>query len=147
MKEMNYVCDLDGKTKEILHEGEYKGYYFYIISYGVHPCAYVEIKPDHPWYKKDYCYWNEGPDDISNIINCHGGLTYSGNLHHVLGENDRWFLGWDYGHAGDFEGIYLNDIINCRMLMNDKKWTTEEIYEEVRNVIDRIVAEDLKRAK
>ena len=135
MKEMKYTCDLE--TKEILYEGEYKGYYFYIVSYGIHPCAYIEIPKNHRWFGRDY-----NDEELENI-ECHGGLTYSDNLHHVLGKekaNGRWFIGWDYGHLGDFEGFYLDDRFEYGVLKNDKKWTTEEIYKEVCDVIDQIVA-------
>lgn len=146
MKEMIYKPETDGLAPEILHEGDYKGYHFLIVSYGIHPCAYVEIPKGHPWYGKDYCYWNdEVEEDISNIIDCHGGLTYSGNLRHVLGESDRWFLGWDYAHVGDFEGMYLDTRlsgIDFSAFLHDKKWTTEEIYAEVCNVIEQIVTQD-----
>lgn len=82
MKEMVY-----GKRKfEVLHEGIYKDYKFFIISYGSHPCAYVENKKNY----KDYdC------DELINI-DVHGGFTFCGEK---CGVN---CIGWDYNHLGDF---------------------------------------------
>lgn len=34
-------------TQELLYQGEYKGYRFFIVSYGTHPCAYVENKKEY----------------------------------------------------------------------------------------------------
>ena len=48
-----------------------------------------------------------------------------------------WFIGWDYAHFGDY--IDCGDAALNNMFPNDKKWTTEEIVEECKNVIDQIV--------
>ena len=128
MKEMNYI---NTRIKEILYEDDYLGYHFLIVSYGTHPCAYIEIPKTHRWYKKPYT------DEELKNIECHGGLTYSDNLSHVLGKeeaNGRWFIGWDYGHSGDFEGYYKD-------FSTEKKWT-KEIFEEVKNVIEQIIIMD-----
>ena len=55
---------------EILDNGIYNGYQYWIVSYGSHPCAYVELPKDHKYYGKDY---------VDIPIDCHGGITYSGN--------------------------------------------------------------------
>ena len=126
MKEMVYQTI---KITEILSEGEYCGYHFVIVSYGTHPCAYVEIPKDHPSYMKDY-------DDID--IDVHGGITYGRHLSHVLGERglDGFYIGWDYAHAGDFTGDYLDG--DYRFGKHEKKWTTEEIFEDVKSVIHQL---------
>lgn len=110
---------------EILHTGFYKGYEFYILSLGTHPTAYVGVEKGHPLFGKDY-------DNI--YIKCHGGLTYAGCLTHVTkSENSKWFIGWDYAHYGDYMGY---DALDC----NCKQWTTGKIFEEVKNVIEQIIA-------
>lgn len=137
MKEMNYV---NTRIKEILYEDDYLGYHFLIVSYGIHPCAYIEIPKTHRWYKKPYT------DEELEDIECHGGLTYSDNLSHILGKeeaNGRWFIGWDYGHIGDFEGYYLDKIWpGEKDFSAEKKWTTQEIFNEVKNVIEQIIKMD-----
>lgn len=117
-KEMQYGYV---KKYEILFSGSYEGYNFYITSMcGRYPCAYVEIK-EHVDYQ-----------ELEDEIDCHWGLTYSGNLNHILGNNNRWFIGWDYGHYGDYVGG------SPANFEDDKKWTTDEIYEEVKEVIKQL---------
>ena len=133
MEEMIYGKD---SKCEILHRGQYKGYSFLILSYGTHPCAYVRVPKHHRFYQKHY-------DAID--INCHGGLTYAGTsvigktpVSMILIEQDGWWIGWDYAHCNDYAGYYK--LLPEHMQANhtkDKKWTTQEIYEEVMNVIDQ----------
>lgn len=51
---------------------------------------------------------------------------------HLYIENEQKiegkFIGWDYGHAGDYAGYYGNE----EVWEDEKKWTTQEIYEEVK---------------
>ena len=99
------------------------------MNLGILPTAYVEIDKNNKLFKKNY-------NDIANIY-VHGGLTYSRSFLQDI-KKDTWFIGWDYGHAGDYLGyeiIYPNELRN----KEDKKWTTEEIYEDVKNVIDQII--------
>ena len=140
MKKMVYR-NIKDWIPEVLYEGNYKGYNFYIVSYSIHPCAYVEVPKEHPWYKKDY-------REIEDKIICHGDLTFSDNLDHVIGDEERWFFGWDYAHSGDYEGYYEDS--KFEVLQGYKKWTTEEIFEEVENVIDQFIfwdkqAEEVKQ--
>lgn len=125
MDKKEMVYEYTGKH-EILFSGNYEGYNFYIISIGGnHPCAYVEIK-EHMDYH-----------DLEDEIECHWGLTYSGSLNHILGNDNRWFIGWDYAHIGDY--TYWS-------LFNDedsKRWTTDEIYEEVKRVIKQLKEKQL----
>ena len=129
MKKMVYR-NIKEWIPEVLYEGNYKGYNFYIISYQAHPCAYVEVPKGHRWYKVNY-------NDIGHDIECHGGLTFSDNLDHVIGDKERWFFGWDYAHAGDYEAFY--EETSFEIFKGDKQWTTEEIFEEVQNVIDQFI--------
>lgn len=65
MKQMEYSSE---RKREILFEGKYRDYQFYILNLGTHPTAYVEIPKENKLYEKDY-------DEID--IDVHGGLTYS----------------------------------------------------------------------
>lgn len=126
MKKMIYKAD---RETEVLCEGSYLGYNFVIVSYGTHPCAYVEIPKDNPFYLVDY-------DKLEDDITCHGGLTYSGTLDHIYNDLSRWFIGWDYAHAGDYNSY--SALFDLDAGQKDKKWTTEEIYEEVMNVVEQL---------
>lgn len=108
MKPMIYSTN---KVRETLYKGTHDGYDFEIISFGYHPCAYVTLPKDHKYTDEDY-------DEID--IDVHGGLTYK-----ILNT-----IGWDYGHCYDYSPLYEQ----C----TDKKWTTEEIFEEVKDVIRQL---------
>lgn len=124
---------------EVLYEGTYHGYHFVIVSYGTHPCAYVEVPKSHPWYGKSY-----SNEDVEDNIYVHGGLTFSSDLNHVLGKRgeNRWFFGWDYAHAGDYLGYHFDtklfDPKTVEVFLHDKQWTTDEIYNDVKSVIKQI---------
>ena len=126
MKRMIYKANIE---IEVLCEDSYLEYNFVIVSYGTHPCAYIEIPKDNPFYLLDY-------DKLEDDITCHGGLTYSGTLDHIYNDLSRWFIGWDYAHASDYQGY--NALFNFTASQKEKKWTTEEIYEEVIDVIKQL---------
>lgn len=91
-----------------LADGVYRGVPFYVLSFGTHPCAYVDIAPLglHAINERD--------------IDCHGGITYHRDyLATVYHEGN--FLGWDYAHCMDYSGSlpFLDS--------GYKRWTTAEI--------------------
>lgn len=126
MKEMIYQAD---RKNEILFSGTYKGYPFYIMNLGTHPTAYINVIYDMRYKFKDY-------DQID--LDVHGGLTYSEN--NLLLEEERvkgWFVGWDYGHYNDYDGYEMR--FSEELQSNGKKWTTEEIFEEVKLAIEQLI--------
>lgn len=114
---------------ETLFSGEYKGYSFYILNLGTHPTAYVNVVNDNRYSCKDY--------DCINIL-VHGGLTYSNKFLRTENSDEKgWFIGWDYGHYDDYAGYEINFPIEFQS--NGKKWTTEEIYEDVKDAIEQLI--------
>lgn len=138
MKEMIYTT----KEKiEILDTGYCLGLLYYILSLGAYPCAYVRIPQEHEFYKKDY-------DNID--IDVHGGLTYSRDFLWVS-ENQRvkgWFIGWDYAHYGDYLGYDMLPFLQqfSEHHNKDKKWTTKEIFKDVKEVCYQI-QKDIEKGK
>ena len=128
MKEMVYKNHIENGQEiiDMLDEGVYKGFHYAIVSYGIHPCAYVEIPEEHKLYD-------------TNDIKCHGGITYvsKAGLIDPSKENhrDRHWIGWDYAHFGD----YTHLPVNLEILNDGKKWTTKEIFEEVNDVIEQLI--------
>jgi len=120
MKEMMYSTEA---KREVLDSGYCLGFFYYILSLGYHPTAYIKIPENHIAYKKHH-------DDVD--IDVHGGLTYSRD--YLFLENKQtiegWFIGWDYGHCGDYAGYYEK----MGIVSDEKKWTTEEIKREVTDV-------------
>lgn len=109
-----------GKDIIILDKGKKNGLFWVIFNCGTHPTAYIEIPSTHPLFGKDCSEIN---------LPVHGGVTYSSDR---LVRNDRnyktWWIGWDYAHAGD----RIGDIVS------GKEWTTEEIREEVFEMVERL---------
>lgn len=132
MKKMIYSSK---PKREILYEGKYNGYQFYILNFGIHPTAYIEIPKEHKLYGKQF----EKIYDMGIDINVHGGLTYSDSK--LLGNENSWFIGWDYAHYLDYEGYEIDLPLELRT--GGKKWTTEEIFEEVKIAIEQIKEVDL----
>lgn len=125
MKEMIYSLE---RKIEVLDTGYCLGLLYYILNLGTHPTAYIKIPKDHKYYKKEY-------DEIN--IDVHGGLTYSTDYLYIS-ENEKidgWFIGWDYSHCGDFAGYYTKKD-GC--LYNLKKWTTQEIFKEIKKACYQI---------
>jgi hypothetical protein len=124
MKEMIYTPD---SKKEVLHEGVYLDHKFVILNLGTHPTAYVECKiTDCKGYDDERLY----------DVDVHCGFTYFDQAHWNP-QDDTLYLGWDYGHCGDYAGYYANfpDLLP----LGDKKWTTQEIYDEVKVVIEDLI--------
>jgi len=90
---------------------------------------YVRIPKNNKFYGKE----------ISEIdINVHGGITYSEEGLHIGNEKatEGWYIGWDYAHYGDYIGFEEKYPILCRT--GGKKWTTNEIFIEIREVCYQI---------
>lgn len=128
-KKMKYGSN---RIQEILLEGRVKDYPFYILNLGTHPTAYIEIPVDSELFGKGYNEIYEMGLDLE----VHGGLTYSNNYLSGIKDNS-WFIGWDYAHAGDYVGYDVN--FSEFTDTEKKKWTTEEIYNEVCCAIDQII--------
>ena len=126
IKEMEYKSGINKpKEYEILCQSWYYGYKVLIVNYFTHPCTYIGLPSGH---KYDHVYYEDIPD-----IDCHGGLTYSGDDHIVVKElqNSGWFIGWDYAHSGD--------LCSSFPIPGDKAWTTMEIINECMSVVDQLI--------
>ena len=128
MKEMIYSAKRLNPP-EMLAEGEHKGLRFYVLNLGTHPCAYVDVTETH-LNGKFY-------DDID--IKCHCGLTYSREYLRTV-DKKGWFVGWDYAHFMDYAG-YEEDFSAHLRSVDTKRWTTAEMVNECKEVIDQIVTD------
>lgn len=121
MKKMEYSSN---HKREILDTGYCFGLLYYIMNLGTHPTAYIKIP-------KDY--------DIDEAkIEVNGGITYSEN-ELWINDNEKLagkFIGWDYAHYGDYAGY--EELLPEELRSGGKKWTTEEIYKEVKEACYQI---------
>lgn len=136
MKEMIYSNDA---KREWLDHGEYNGYEYVIMSLGTHPTAYVGI----PGAEANVIFQEEDLEE-SDHINVHGGITYENSFIRDENKNEysngKWWIGWDYAHLYDY--MPDNDYGQYR-----KKWTTEEILEDVKSVVNQIIEREKKEVK
>ncbi len=125
---MNEMIYSDVRDETILLQSSYMNFDFLILSLGTHPTAYIKIPKGHKLFGKDVF-----SDDVFDNISCHCGLTYCA---HKLLDNedlDNWWIGWDYNHLNDYNG--------SSYMFRDKetkKWSTEEMFTEVKEVIQLI---------
>lgn len=99
-------------AKPVIFKGSYRGQDYAIISYGSHPCAYIET--------------DKGSLFDNDDLECHGGVTWR-DFH---GDVNHYCVGWDYAHSDDFVNHFSHD---------GKRWTLEEIDEEICHVIDTVL--------
>ena len=126
---MKIYYDKRLKIPKILENEKYKGYKYYIITLGSHPCCYVLLPKGHQYYGK---FYNDIP------IECHFGLTYSKPTlfrDNVI-KNGEWVIGWDYAHIGDYSIFHLPLMESS---IDGHKWTLEELRYEVYEVINQLV--------
>lgn len=136
MKEMIYQAN---RKRELLDNGSCYGFEYFIMSFGMYPVAYIKIPKNHPFYKKEY-------DDICKEcdIEVNGGLTFSEDCLWISETEklDGWFIGWDYAHYGDYIGSILGLLYSN--VTDGKKWTTEEIRQEVFNACKQLKEIDVQ---
>lgn len=76
-------------------------------------------------------------DDQIYDIPVHGGITYCNRTSYFLYANfegSKYFVGWDYAHGGDYRTSKFKDYYNEKVIT--KKYTYEEIMEDVKKAID-----------
>lgn len=126
MEKYSKIVNYEDFQKDyIIDRGIYKGYEYVVRWCGSHPCAYVR-----PKYKLD--------DEQLDNIPVHGGITFCGNwlafINHEIFDGSRIFIGWDYAHGGDYRTSKFKDYYNEKVIT--KKYTYEEIMEDVKKAID-----------
>lgn len=107
----------DVRFERIIEKGEYRGHKYLIRSLGSHPCAYVTV----------------------NVTNCDfddldGGLdvnykSWEWSRFQGMEGSESW-IGWDYGHAGDYNPEFCED---------GRKYTTDDLRADCRKTIDELI--------
>ncbi len=120
MKKMVYYDDY---KIIVLATGLLYGLEYFIMNLGLHPTAYINLP--------------EGMEITDDDIDVHGGITYHENYLSVSDDTELKgnFIGWDYAHYNDYIG-YMKMLPPS--LSFGKRWTTEEIFEEVKEACYQI---------
>ena len=122
VKYSDKVYDIE-RGNEVLARGIVKGFEFCVVSYGTHPCCYVKIPENHVFYRKSW-------EDIE--LECHGGVTFASDDASFCGLG--FWVGWDYAHVGD----YMVSRFLCIVDNDNKKWSVDELINDVREVIEEL---------
>ena len=120
---------------QVLMEGDYEDRHFAIVRHELgFPDAYVEIKEDDWIYKADI---DEECGEQRYYVyqgRVHGGATFYGKCYWNE-DDDRFYLGWDYAHAGDYQEYHPYSGRNPYENDKNKKWTLAEILMQIAGVI------------
>lgn len=141
------------ETQLIMKPLTYKGYK-YIVWYndlGSHTvplkhktgfyCAYVELPKDHPFrknFRKSTNSWSKVPywDYDAVPLNVHGGLTFGELVKKgdtfEQGFTPGYWVGWDYGHVGDFINLAVADF-------TDKYWSYTDVENDCKDAIEQLI--------
>lgn len=128
-KMVERTIDNKDKAPECLEKGCYKGYNYYICFAYLCPTAYVRLPENNKWFGKNY-------HEIKIGYEPHGCFTFSDNKLNYGIKDDGWFVGWDYGHVGD----YLQ-LVAEKIGQSGKLWTMSEIRAECKKVIDALIGD------
>lgn len=130
---------------------EYYGYPCVVLFMPMgYRCGYVGITRENKYYLKDY-------DDIP--IDCHCGLTYADNRLFGQSDLDKWWIGFDCGHACDGYDIektkeyfeYNTATMNRLLMMQEYMElvnedmpyrTLEFVIEECKKIVDQLRGEE-----
>lgn len=126
------LYDITVKKPARVADGFYRGFHFYILTMGSHPCAYVDVGCN------EFLVDVGCNEFLADEINCHGGITYCDNTLATVPEKS-YFIGWDYAHYNDF--LVFNDRLAKEYgePYTAHKYTLSEIVKECGNVIDQII--------
>lgn len=123
----------------VLAQGDYYGFHFLVVNMGPHPNAYIQIPNYHPLYRVDY----QSANDLDLPYFPNWGFTFADFLNtkqRPMSEEvpSGWYLGWDYAHAGDYNGVFERKEFS-QINTFGRKYATREILEEVKRVIDGLI--------
>lgn len=113
--------------RDVIVDDYYKGVHYICVNIGDHPCAYFLSTKE---------FIDSHPDTYGGIkgIHVHGGVSHTGPFTNMAGlENyDGHWIGWDYGHAGDWTGhMSVEKNTKC----GHRKYTTMMLITECKDAI------------
>lgn len=126
-KELYQIWSDEEVKLKVVMEGDYRGRHFVIGAHRTgNPNAYLEVKEEDTMYQdsKDLEYYDGGLNRVN------GGSTYFGKAYWDK-DDKRTYVGWDYGHADDY---------NVRMpsFGKNRKWDLIDILMEIACAEDEI---------
>ena len=131
----------DNRRPSILDKGKDGDFYWVILSLGMHPCSYIGVPKNHKFFGLGYdeIYEKYGYD----ALDVHGGITYTDPdmYPNPVFLPDVFWVGWDYGHSGDWASYYEEEVLKGTLSYhqkNDHKWTLKELQKEMKKALKKI---------
>ena len=123
---------------------EYKGHEcICVFGYLGFRCGYVSSKP-----KNEIKYYQ---------IDCHGGLTFSGELSEIYEPNHKYYIGFDCGHYCDLQnfeqsykyGLLTKEEFEFRNALDSSKFgierTLEYVEEQCKKIVEQLEEQELNK--
>lgn len=117
------VIDIDNPAERMiamnpLIKGEFMGHLYEICTNGIHPTAYVSCG----------CFATYDKRGAYEELPVHGGCTFAG----TRASGDGLWIGWDYGHSGDYMSFTdRGSPFKVALSPHGKKWTVPEVMQDV----------------
>ena len=112
-------------------------------------CGYCSLSMAHPFFGKNYSddSVSELMHKVDEIINVHGGVTYSGKIEWAREQDssiprNMWWFGFDCHHAGDSQDPELiNDPIIKKFTieMNERMGNWDKSYNTTHKSLEYVV--------
>lgn len=119
------------ETATTLDHDYYRDYEYLIVNLGRYPASYINVPENHKYYNGEF--WNMK-------IKPHSDLSFGGSLerYHLEG----FWIGWEYNLFGDYVLGRSREFIPEGW---HHQYTTAEIVEKVRKVIDQLIEMEERR--
>ena len=121
------------------------------FEYRGHDCLVVFT---HWGVRNGYVSVSEDKDFVDYDIDCHGGLSFSGELPYGYGQKAKFYIGFDCGHLGDdhdFDTAYKYGLIDAETrdireeefsyLQGGDVWSLEYVEDQCRYIVDQLEGE------
>lgn len=129
---MEKWAEFKSKHPQGFYVGTYEDYTFIVYQHPStgHLKGYVELKPQDIEFLSD--------KDIQEL-DCHGGITYQGNLNYIFKNSNKTYIGFDCNHLGD-KAPFLDLLLPPQFRFSDEVWRDENFVEEnCKLIINQIV--------
>lgn len=115
------------ETGTVLHDKLYLPFRGLVLRGPAAMLAYIGLPRSHP-------YWGMKYDDLPSH-DVHWGWTFSADGDGDFRPRGWWWIGWDYGHAGDMSWYDLDPRFAEFRGTDRHKWTVPEVVTELEAAI------------
>lgn len=129
---MEKWAEFKSKHPKGFYVGTHKDYTFIVYQHysSGHLNGYVELKPQDIEFLSD--------KDIRDL-DCHGGISYQGNLNFIFENSKKSYIGFDCNHCGD-RAPFLDSLFPEEFRIESEVWRDEKFVEKnCKSIINQIV--------